>query len=314
MMVAVLAAIAISTNSISFTATATGVGMGSPLEFMFVGSGSDHDYEAAFLIEDSLVDFAAAFDRAGIAPGTGYDPAKFNFWPTGKLLTMKPALSEFITCDGQPATGKVVYAGAKIPADDATMSLFAFYNCRYSLMFFNDSQPQGEAYGRYHPARTLKAGEKVEFTLSWNGKDETYSHTPDFSPEMTVAMARQFARNLETIELVPNRHINGAKEGQFYFRAFLPQEKWRDRHERLQQPLEIHLKGTNLTYTVIDEDWSGEGEKPKLTVKNISEHEAKQQKTDTGFIYASADEKLARLFAIKSAMPKTIINWYVYID
>ena len=118
--------------------------------------------------------------------------------------------------------------------------------------------------------------------------------------------------------------MNGFKEGQFYFRAFLPLEKWRDRKERLAQPPEIHLKSDgSISVTEIIEDWSNENSiDPKLVVQNhiaSSIDEAARiakpiaEKSFTAFIYAPDETALSKLYDLKGKMVSDYIwNWYVF--
>jgi len=67
--------------------------------------------------------------------------------------------------------------------------------------------------------------------------------------------------------------LDGVGSGGVYPRAFLPQEKWREREGRTPQPFEIHITpGAGGTFTAkltfIEEDWAVEGLDPKLTPKD----------------------------------------------
>jgi len=134
-----------------------------------------------------------------------------------------------------------------------------------------------------------------------------------FSDMLTVEESRTFAQALAVIDS-PHVKLNGAI-GLFY-RAFLPLEKWRDRQERLNQPFELTLKddgSDELLY--IEEDWSVEGNDPKLTPRRISPQQAgSHPKTDTCFIYASKTQTVGRVVdAMKSLKSSHISNWYVFL-
>ena len=68
--------------------------------------------------------------------------------------------------------------------------------------------------------------------------------------------------------------LDGRGSGDVYPRAFLPQEKWREREGRTPQPFEIHITpNADGTFakklTFIEEDWTVEGLDPKLTPKDF---------------------------------------------
>jgi hypothetical protein len=88
-----------------------------------------------------------------------------------------------------------------------------------------------------------------------------------FDDGVTVAEARKMA---EAFAMLDGNGIklNGCAEGQFFVKAFLPDESWRNRDGRLFQPFEIHLKADGTkSFVFIEEDWSGEGMDPVLKPK-----------------------------------------------
>jgi hypothetical protein len=114
----------------------------------------------------------------------------------------------------------------------------------------------------------------------------------------------------------PDTKINGFREGQFYYRAFLPREAWRDRKERLSQPYEVRFSGGRPDLTVITEDWSDTSlTEPKLIVEQKSFKDIDPEaRIDTCFIYAAKDAPLARLYAVKKLLPAKIVNWYIFAE
>jgi hypothetical protein len=112
----------------------------------------------------------------------------------------------------------------------------------------------------------------------------------------------------------PATKVNGYKEGQFFYRAFLPRESWRDRKERLSQPFEVRFVDGKPALTVIKEDWSDpNATDPKLIETHPSfESIANDDRTGTCFIYAPKVMKLADVYAVCKLIPKTVVNWYVF--
>ena len=192
---------------------------------------------------------------------------------------------------------------------------FALYNLPQSLMQFDDALDQSSTYGRFQPAVKIPKGEKRTFKFTWSGETNGGKHemTPDFPPEMTVGDAIKLAAALMQLDS-PETKVNGFKEGQFFYRAFLPRESWRDRKERLSQPFEVRFVDGKPPLTVIKEDWSDpNATDPKLIESNPSfESVAKDEMTDTCFIYAPKSMKLADVYAVCKLFPKTVVNWYVF--
>ena len=171
-------------------------------------------------------------------------------------------------------------------------------------------------YGRFQLAVKIPKGEKRTIKFSWTPGDTNggkHVMTPDFPPEMTVADAAKLASALAQLDS-PDTKVNGYKEGQFFFRAFVPRESWRDRKERLTQPYEVRFVDGKPKLTVIKEDWSDpDATDPKLNVSEAT-FESVKDRTDieTCFIYAPRSMKLAEVYAVRSLMPKSVVNWYVF--
>ena len=335
-------------TSISFTAVATGVEKGTPVEFAFVGADSDRDYESLFLIEESVDDFCHRLEKAGLPRRKPEDGASCVLWPVGCTLTLSPSLDEFLdtrypeTVEASP----IVYTGGKRLASglcdagtNMPLAVFALYSLPQSPLVFAAHYSQSTVYGCHVAKSTLKKGTRHTFTLSWDEKSmpakRTFTLTPDggvalladlkkaseareivaqvnFAPTVTVAEAGQVAKALA---LVDSRRvkINGRNEGQLFFKAFLPDERWRKRENRLLQPFELTLGETN-TLVFIEADWTVEGLDPKLTPTTISISEAKKHRdTDTCFIYAKPATPLSALYkAMDELKDSPIRTWYVF--
>lgn len=332
-------------HTVTFTATATGVGDAEPLEFLFVTPTSDRAYEALYVTEASAVELARAFAAAGIPNGSPVDVAACRFRPTGPRVTIEPALDGLIReKDAKAVTLPLVWTGGARDAKGAPVaetnmpgSVLSLFDCNQSLLTLDDALPQSDVYGRYTARTKLEKGARQAFTIRWDGVStcairrvvfrpgslkETLaslqgSVSPidlfaDFDPSLSVAEAAAVASALAVLDSRAVR-VNGCPEGRFYYRAFLPLEKWRDRKERLNQPLEVWVAADGTpTYTVVDEDWSVEGNDPKQTLRNLSAAERTTFTGDTCFFFAPSALRLEVLYRLRAELPKNIRNWYVY--
>lgn len=332
--------------SLSFTATATGVEKGVPVEFVFAGRNTDRDYESMFLIDDTVDELCRKLEQAGLPCGRPTDADSCRLWPVGCTLRFEPALTNFIGVSAQDANALLspVYTGGTRLKDGSReantnmpASVYSTYLLAQSPIVPNGVADQGAVYGSLTANKVLKKGERLSFTVSWDPtsmpravhltvapgnaveifkrlRAESEKGEVDaligFSDDLTVAEATAAANALATIDSARVK-INGCTN--IFFRSFLPLVKWLDRQERLVQPFELTL-GDPDQLVFIEEDWSGEGEDPKLTPKNIPFAEAvNHSRTDTCFIFTTAETRLSRL---RDAMSKLgnakVRNWYVF--
>lgn len=332
----------------TFTASATGLEKGAPVEFLFVGKDSDRAYEALFELDGSVADFCAGLEKAGLPKGHATDPMTCRLWPVGCPVTLKPALSDFVDTTMPPELplGRIIYTGGtrtekgSVAADsEQPFSVFALYSLAQSPLVFNGIYEQGVVYNCHHVKSELKKGERRTFTLSWDAKENPPSYRYeinatnavavltdlkaksahgeidvqiDFSDQLTVAQATAAAQAVAQIDSLKIK-VNGRRDGGLFYRAFLPLVKWLDRQERLVQPFELTVGPTNRL-VFIEEDWSVEGDDPKLTPKEIPFAEAvKHDRTDTCFIFASKHERLSTLRKAMALLKGVKIrNWYVF--
>lgn len=333
----------------TFTASATGLEKGSTVEFFFIGADSDRAYEAMFMLDMPVADFAKEIEKAGLPRGTPIDPEKCLVWPVGTPVAFEPTISSFVTVDETDgfSLGRLVYTGGlvdtngvPIASDVMPASVFSLYSLGQSLFLPEGIIGQGDAYGKFHARVTLKKGAKYAFTVSWNTtdrpkhidlhavpsntislikglKEESMRSAVDvlvsFDKELTVAEATVFAKAIDLVDSVRVK-INGCKPGSLFFRAFLPLVKWTDRQNRMVQPFELTIQSDDAELLFIDEDWTVEGNDPKLTPRQISFEEAIQKdKTDTCFIFASPNTKLSRIYdAMSKLKGSKVHNWYVF--
>ena len=95
--------------------------------------------------------------------------------------------------------------------------------------------------------------------------------TLDIDEALTLADA---ARVAELFAMLDGKglKLDGKPDRGVYPMAFLPQEKWRERKDRIPQPFELHLTrdangAIRKKLVFIEEDWSGESLDPALTPK-----------------------------------------------
>ena len=344
-------------HSVVFTATETDCGADAQLEFLFVGPDSDRGYEALFVTDAKVSEIAAAFDKAGIPRGRPLDQAAARVWPVGERVAMEPALRTLVKDSEEGAPDSIVYAGGTrgaggVPEAETNMpsAVFALYNCPQSLLQIDDNLGQSETYGRFSPAKKPVKGRRRVFTVTWNGTNSFETMTlklspgglpeamrllkerskaspldvmTDFSREMTVKEAGECANALA---MVDSRRVkfNSFAPGQFYFRAFLPLERWRERSGRLAQPPEVHLAPGGVTVHEITEDWSDEKSlEPKLVVKTTEyadlakageEVSRLADRTSTVLLFAPRDMKLGSLYDFKAKVSGGVSIWYVFSE
>lgn len=333
----------------TFTASATGVGKGSTVEFLFIGSDSDRDYEAMFTIDMPIVDFVKAVEKAGLRPGQPIDPPKCQVWPVGTPVIFEPALSTFVKVDSSDgfSLGRFVYTGglrttdgAPVASKEMPASVCSLYSLGQSLFLPEGILTQGDVYGRFTAKEALKKGEKYAFTLTWNDsdrpkhldlvvkpgesadiirrlKEESKAVNIDvrvsFDAAVTVNEATQLAKALAVIDSVRVK-ITGCRDGSLFYRAFLPLVKWTERQNRMVQPFELTINDNGEELLFIEEDWTVEGDDPKLTPTSITfEAACRKNATDTCFIYAAPETKLGRIYdAMNKLSGSRVCNWYVF--
>lgn len=332
---------------LTFTATATGVEKGTPLEFLLAAKDTDRDYETMFLLDESVESFLSRIEKAGLARGIPTDPATCRLWPVGVSVRVEPSLAEFVDTDMPEgmSLGPFIYTGGTrldsgfpYAATNMPGSVFALYSLSQSPFVFDGIYEQGVVYGAHKAKVSLKKGEKRQFKLIWDENERLHSLSlvfgktnlrknleilrersktnsidvlVSFADDLTVAEASAVANALATIDSVRVK-INGRLPGNFFYRAFLPLVKWRDRQERMTQPFEVTL-GHPDKVVFIEEDWSVEGNDPKLTEKAITyEQMSLHPRTDTVFFFARKESTIGELKRALKQVPKTVFNHYVY--
>lgn len=345
-------------RTVSFSAVSTDCGVDTDLEFLFVGPDSDRGYEAMFLTVSPIAEITDAFEKAGFPKGVPIDTVNCRLWSVGSEITMEPAFTNLVRDLRGPGLPPIVYTGGTrdvkgIPeaATNMPSALFALYNCPQSPILFDDAFDQSATYGRFKPAVKIAKGEKRRITFKFNGekackkiavkfesgnikeiatklKEESKNSKLDvlcsYSRDMTVKEAKDVATLLAMVDSA-NIKINGTQEGEIFYKAYQPLEKWRDRKERLSQPPEVRFNDDgSVSVTEIKEDWSDKNSlDPKLTAHETkyTDHGEAAKAVDrlaarvyTVFLYASDDMRLGRLFDFKKRLATTPLNVYVFTE
>lgn len=333
----------------TFTATATGVEKGTVIEFLLAGQNTDRSYESMFIL-DEPVDALCLKIESAVPRGAPVSASACRLWPTGCRVRFEPPLDQFVRTElgeGERVPLPVYTGGTRLAdgkpeaVDIMPAAFFATYSLPQSPLVYAEPVDQGSAYGRFTAAVKLEKGTKIAFKmvvdehsipkkldlmaekgslqqiirlLQTASVSNELDVTMSFSESLSVDESIAVARALSVIDSSRVK-INGAK-GLFY-RAFLPLEKWRDRQERLHQPFELTLREDGSDELLfIDEDWTVEGNDPKLTPRRISYQEAlNHPDTDTCFFYVSPTQSLSRISQAMKRLEKShVVNWYVFSD
>ena len=345
-------------RTVSFDVVSTDCGVDTEIEFLFVGPNSDHDYESMFKTVAPVSEIADAFAKAGFPLGSPMSTDGCRFWATGDEVIMEPAFTNLVKDLRSKNQPRMIFTGgsrnAKGEADAAREmpeAVFALYNLSQSLILFDDFLDQSATYGRFKVAQKIPAGEKRRITFKCvsgtaHRKEtvkigdtnlvELANHLKaksagasldvlcDFDPKTTLKSARDAARLLQMLDSRKIK-INGVKEGQLYYKAYLPLEKWRDRKERLAQPPEVRFAADgSISVTEIKEDWSDENSlDPKLTPveKRYADPQAAASAVDavaskvfTVFFYAPENSEIGRIFEFRKKLKTPKLNIYVFTE
>ncbi len=123
--------------------------------------------------------------------------------------------------------------------------------------------------------------------------------------------------------------LDGKAEQGLFPRAFLPQEKWRERKDRNPQPFELHVaqgadRALKKKLVFIEEDWTVEGLDPKLTprefpfeawdelAKLVEKTGGADSKVNLLFVYAPAELPLSLFMPGVRAVAERLPVVYVF--
>ena len=276
--------------------------------------------------------------------------------PTNLAAVLKDLRPEEGPALGIPAAwtaGARDASGAPVASTNIPCAVFALYNHAPSLLQLDGLFDQSSTYGRFQAARTFRPGELFELTATWDGrtrvkdvvarisatnavetmkalqttaKDHEVHAALAFDGTVSVAQAAQVAGAFALLD-GPSLRMNGAADGQFFFRAFLPETSWRQREGRIFQPFEVHVAADGAkTFVFCEEDWSGEGVDPVLKPKStpfsdwaelpglISKTGEQGEKVNVMFLFAPKSCPVSTLPPVLPATAGRIGTFYVFGD
>lgn len=276
--------------------------------------------------------------------------------PTNLAAVLKDLRPEEGPALGIPAAwtaGARDASGAPVASTNIPCAVFALYNHAPSLLQLDGLFDQSSTYGRFQAARTFRPGELFELTATWDGrtrvkdvvarisatnavetmkalqttaKDHEVHAALAFDGTVSVAQAAQIAGAFALLD-GPSLRMNGAADGQFFFRAFLPETSWRQREGRIFQPFEVHVAADGAkTFVFCEEDWSGEGVDPVLKPKStpfsdwaelpglISKTGEQGEKVNVMFLFAPKSCPVSTLTPVLAATAGRIGTFYVFGD
>lgn len=177
----------------------------------------------------------------------------------------------------------------------------------------------------------LKKGSLAD-TLDWMKAEDAAGRelfvSLALSDDLPLAKAADVARVFYMLD-GKGLKLDGRSEGGVYPRAFLPQEKWREREGRTPQPFEVHIaKNADGTFakklTFIEEDWTVEGLDPKLTPKDYPFSEwgelpalvkkvgGEDNKVELLFVFAPKDSPLKTFMPAIRALEERLPLVYIF--
>lgn len=148
--------------------------------------------------------------------------------------------------------------------------------------------------------------------------------------KMTLSQAVEYAKVFSMLD-GKGLKLDGKPKGGVYPMAYLPQEKWHERKDRVPQPFELHVSRNaegkiQRRLTFIEEDWNVEGLDPKLTPKDYPFQEWSEfaplvkkvggpdNKVNLLFIYGPADMPLGELLPGARAVSKKLPLVYLFTE
>jgi len=151
--------------------------------------------------------------------------------------------------------------------------------------------------------------------------------TIDVAPNLNLQQVQEFFSLIQTLDRETGIRVEAPPPGQLYYRAFFPDEQWRDRTKRLGRPWELHPNVGNAngslcgTLTLPADDIDNNGGKGDLKfIVNSPEELAKtlKEKSDrwsqTVYIFTPPDIKYGGLLDFIHPAMKTHPGVYVFLE
>lgn len=169
--------------------------------------------------------------------------------------------------------------------------------------------PLAEALAKLHAA--TKAARDVYAVATW-------------AADLPIAQIREACRVLKMLDSDGGVRMEPPAPGDPYYKAFVPNEAWRDRMQRPTQPCELRLDAQGkATLVVIEEIWKDGEIDPELKIAEIANVEASalpkflaEKKPDLAalLVFAPGGMRYGDLKPYLSAAIPTHPNLYVFVD
>src|SRR2546430_647439 len=151
--------------------------------------------------------------------------------------------------------------------------------------------------------------------------------TIDVAPNLNLQQVHEFFSLIQTLDRENGIRVEAPPPGQLYYRAFFPEEQWRDRTKRLGRPWELHPNVGNangsLSGTLIlppdDIDNNGGQSDLKFVVQSPEElAKTLKEKSDrwspTVYIFATPEIKYGALLDFIRPAMKTHPGVYIFLQ
>ncbi len=140
-------------------------------------------------------------------------------------------------------------------------------------------------------------------------QDAFVAWTPD--PALPLDQVRLVAGLLDLAEFGDAIRMEPPAEGHLYFRAFLPDEKFRDRENWIVKPWELNLaatpSGATGTLTTVSEKWEKDNDEPTLVVET---HPVVSSETLKAFLASRKRETPVMVIFAPASLPYGILADY----
>ena len=101
-------------------------------------------------------------------------------------------------------------------------------------------------------------------------ENETHFVTVSFADGLSLSEATQRAQEIQLLEKhVESLRIEPPPTGQVFFRAFVPDPRFRIRENRPSQPLELHINKEDTFLVELEEKWTGASRTPEVTETQV---------------------------------------------
>ena len=110
----------------------------------------------------------------------------------------------------------------------------------------------------------------LEMLQAYSAADRDVYATLRWSEALRLSQIQDFCRVLQLVDVDNGIRIEPPTDGDPYYKAFLPQEDWRDRTKRFSQPCELRFAADgSATLVAIQELWEDDAIKPELKIEEI---------------------------------------------